>query len=887
MIMGKFFDDENTTDFESEEFCIEDIDAFETYDEDTWAEELRYKIENAIEVWIASAYLDFRAVDILKNTLNSMPSGYSREIRILLDNEFHTNNIAREVIINKLYEIPNIKIRLADTKGRFHPKCYVFNDGSLTSCLVGSMNMTGNAMENNVEFGLFVDDSKQIEKCKRFYRKYWSQARRAVKTERKEFVKQKFNISEQVFYKETGKTGVILSINCDTENNYIYNVFFNQTDSLDIPEYDLKKVPISAPSLFNIHSFVSIDTTKEFKKIVYNYLYSRYLLPCENGFYIAKNSRIIDTWYQKIPLIKVMSSDRPKLLIADEVGLGKTIEAGLILCEMVSKLPLCRKLLILCPNNLVNKWEAEMRIRFDLFFDIYTGQKTIKFLEKWDENSYFRAILSYESLRRKDIPNLMREKNGSIDVLICDEAHHLRNKTNIQHKSVRAIAKDNRCMIMLTATPINLSNQDLRVLLGLLEPEIYKYLDKTSWDFFKTPNVFISRLYSEISSCLDNSNTDQIKFSNNVIDAAKKLKDSILESKAFGQNYPNDHPLTTTTNAIIDYSTQKPLSAATVIEYLENIQFSNVFSKSITRTLKKDVDEFNKRKVTSIKIKLKYENEIKLFEELIFKIQKFYLKSKRNKLVAHSYLRQVSSCLPMCNTFSILKDTKSDDGDLPVHEKAKKSVIVPDNILFSNDSKYEELRKIILKAKDEDGNSYKVIIFCIFRKTIEYLCKRINSEFGPNTADAVYGVITDVNVRYKIIMKFREQDKPNILICSEVASEGVDLQNCRVLINYDLPWNPTRVEQRIGRIDRFGQKSEVVYIYNLVVKNTIEEAIYDRLDQRLEDVRNTLGPVAEVLGELEDTLPEIFLKKELRPEEKEKYLNKIDLNIKRAKTEEK
>ena len=186
--------------------------------------------------------------------------------------------------------------------------------------------------------------------------------------------------------------------------------FFNQTDSLDIPEYDLKKVPISAPSLFNIHSFVSIDTTKEFKKIVYNYLYSRYLLPCENGFYIAKNSRIIDTWYQKIPLIKVMYSDRPKLLIADEVGLGKTIEAGLILCEMVSKLPLCRKLLILCPNNLVNKWEAEMRIRFDLFFDIYTGQKTIKFLEKWDENSYFRAILSYETSEGKIYANLIERK---------------------------------------------------------------------------------------------------------------------------------------------------------------------------------------------------------------------------------------------------------------------------------------------------------------------------------------------------------------------------------------------------------------------------------------------------------------------------------------------
>lgn len=890
MIMEKFFSEHSKfkNDIEvDDDFDISNFDDYDEYDEDTWAEELKYKLENAIEVWIASAYLDFRAVDILKNTLDSLPTGYSREIRILLDNEFHANAIAREVVVNKLFEIPNIKIRLADTKGKFHPKCYVFNDGSLTSCLVGSMNLTGSAMERNVEFGLFVDDIEQINRCKNFFRKYWNKAKNAVKTELMEFVGNKYNISDRVIYKKTEKTGVIFKVEyVPDKQKYIYSVFFDETNFIDIPEEDLIKAHITTPSEFDIQSFVSTDTTRGFKEIIYNYLYSRYFLPCENGMYISKSSRIVDTWYQKIPLIKITSSQKPKLLIADEVGLGKTIEAGLIIREMISKMPLCNKLLILCPNNLVNKWEAEMRIRFDLFFDIFTGRDAVNFMKDWNKNSSFKAIMSYESLRKEEIPNLIREKGVPIDVLVCDEAHHLRNDSNLQHKSVRAIAKDNRCMLMLTATPINLSNQDLRVLLGLLEPDFYKSLDSTSWDYFKTPNVFISHLYAAISDCLDDSDSADIYFSDDVFKVVKKLKTSVLDSIAFSLNYPPDHPLNITVDAILDHPPDVPLSSERVIEYLEKIQFSNVFSQSITRTLKKDVGEFNKRKVTSIKVKLEHEDELKLFDQLIKDIQVFYNKENKNKLVAHSYLRQVSSCLPMCDSFSKLKEAKRDDGDLPVVKKSKQDIDILENVLESKDSKFNELNKILLKAKDEDGINFKVIIFCIFRKTIKYLLKRINKEFGVGTAEAVFGEITDVNERYTIIRKFREQEKPNILICSEVASEGVDLQTCRILINYDLPWNPTKVEQRIGRIDRFGQKSDIVYIYNLVVQNTVEEAIYARLGKRLEDVRNTLGPVAEVLGELEDVLPEIFLRKDLEADEKEKYLNKIELNIERAKREE-
>jgi superfamily II DNA or RNA helicase/HKD family nuclease len=889
--MTKFFDDEeefnyDLGDADSADITDEDIYADETEDyfEDLWAEELKYKLENALEIWIASAYLDFRAVDILKATLKNIPKGDSREVRILLDNQFHSNAVAREVMINKMYQIPNIKIRLADTKGKFHPKCYVFNDGSLTSCLVGSMNFTGNAMERSVEFGLFFDGHEQTKRCKDFFRKHWSKSNEALKTSLTEFIGNKFKVSERVKYLKTGKSGVILKLHhVANENTYIYSVFFNDEICIEIPELDLEGIHISTPSVSNISSFPSIDTTDDIKKIIYAYLYSRYFLPCENGMYISNNSRIIETWYQKIPLLKIMSSKRPKLLIADEVGLGKTIEAGLIIREMLSKMPLCRKTLILCPNNLVNKWEAEMRLRFDLFFDIYTGKNAIHFIEKWNKKQIFKAIIPYESIRKSEIQNIVNELKTPIDILVCDEAHNLRNDDSLQHQSVRSIAKDNRCMLMLTATPINLSNQDLRVLLGLLDPNTYKYLDTSSWENFKIPNIFISRLYSEISDCLDTSNSSNILFSQNVFEFANDLNNCILNSMAFKPNYPPNHPLRHTINKLNSHPLGEPFSAQATIDFLEKLQFSNVFSQSIIRTLKKDVGEFNKRKVSAIKVKLKYKEEQKLFDQSVKDIKKHFKKNKK-KLAAHKYLAMLSSCLPMFNVFS---KTNKHSAKNPLHSiERKNNNDITEQVLTSKDSKYEELKRIIQKAKEEDGENFKIVIFCIYRKTIRYLQRRIDKEFGKNTIDAVYGGVSDVNQRYEIIRKFREQKKPNILLCSEVASEGVDLQTCRILVNYDLPWNPTKVEQRIGRIDRFGQESDVVYIYNLIIENTVEEAIYYRLGERLEDAKNTLGPVAEVLGKLEDNLPEIFFNKELTDDEKDVFLNRIDLNIRRAKREE-
>lgn len=884
MRMSKFID-ENLVD---EDDALFTEDEFRQYKEDDWADELRLKLEQAIEVWIASAYMDFRGVEVLKSTIESLPPGSSREFRILLDEEFHSNEVMREVIINQLYQLPNTIIRIANTKGKFHPKCYVFNNGSVTNCLVGSMNLTGAALVDNVEFGISINESDpaNISKCRNFFINHWSKANTPEKTDLLKYISNKYNILERVRYKIKNTIGIVSSLQFEREKNqYLYEIFFNNNDIQSINEDDLEKLPITEPAIYEIFKYKDEVTKNNLKGIIYNYLYSRYLLPAEEGLYIPINCRIYESWYQKIPLLKIISAERPKLLIADEVGLGKTIEAGLIISEMLSKLLLCKRILIICPNNLLNKWEAEMRLRFGLYFDIYKGNDVINFIKQWRAKDSFFAIISYESLRRKEIVPLVKEQKTWIDVLVCDEAHHLRNANNKQHHSVREIAKNNRCMLMLTATPINLSNNDLRVLLGLLDPVTYKRLDVNNWQRFKTPNIFISQLYGALVKALDNATTDKVQITSDIIGKAKAVKTSVLDTKQFGVNYANDHPLVGAINEILKLKENMSVTSEAMLRLMEKVYYANVFAQSITRTLKKDVGEFHVRDIKSIKVTLKYDDERMKFSTLQDEIKKYYNKNKHNKLVAHSYLRQMGSCLPVFNTLNKLHTFKNEDD---VEDSFNKDTFEKhkDRDLLSNDSKYECLKEIVQNAKENDRENFKIVIFCVFRKTIFYLKDRLNADFGDNSTDAVHGGIDDSDKRYSIIRKFREENKPNILICSEVASEGIDLQNSKILVNYDLPWNPTRVEQRVGRIDRFGQSSEIIYIYNLVVEGTVEEIIYNRLDKRLEDARNTLGPVAEILSDLEKNLPEYFLQNAMSEQEKQAYLNKLERNLIRAKREE-
>jgi superfamily II DNA/RNA helicase len=164
--------------------------------------------------------------------------------------------------------------------------------------------------------------------------------------------------------------------------------------------------------------------------------------------------------------------------------------------------------------------------------------------------------------------------------------------------------------------------------------------------------------------------------------------------------------------------------------------------------------------------------------------------------------------------------------------------------LWNNDSKYKRLSSE-LKRYLNDHPKEKIVIFAYFRATLYYLQERLASE-GIESLVIVGGGSVD---KYESLEHFRSPNGPNVLLASEVASEGVDLQFSRVVVNYDLPWNPMKVEQRIGRIDRLGQPSPKITIWNLFYADTIDARIYDRLYQRLGIFEYALGGLEAVLGE--------------------------------------
>jgi hypothetical protein len=195
--------------------------------------------------------------------------------------------------------------------------------------------------------------------------------------------------------------------------------------------------------------------------------------------------------------------------------------------------------------------------------------------------------------------------------------------------------------------------------------------------------------------------------------------------------------------------------------------------------------------------------------------------------------------------------------------------------LEQNDQKYLTLRDDYLRKISNDGKREKVIIFAFFRGTLKYLARRLEAD-GFDVATIMGGQVGD---RQEILEAFEDPHGPQILLSSEVGSEGIDLQFCRIMVNYDLPWNPMKLEQRIGRIDRLGQKSKTISIVNLSVEDTIEDRILMRLYDRIEIFKESIGDLEEILGEVCESLQKEFFDPDLTEEERDRRALEKELVI--------
>lgn len=588
--------------------------------------------------------------------------------------------------------------------------------------------------------------------------------------------------------------------------------------------------------------------------------------------------------YQFKPVLKFINSPTERLIIADEVGLGKTIESALIWIELQARRQ-ARRLLVVCPKILADKWREELRFKFLLdarivnFVDL---RQEINDLKVEGPGHSFALIATYTGLRPpktelgllKEPPDELPKSSPKtrflqemrhwtlgfdpLDLIIFDEAHYMRNPSTTTFHLGESLAETAGAVLCVSATPVNNSNVDLHSLLRL-----------TDESFFETQGMFeelleVNRPAVQAGNALAKSPPD------------RALLESALEGMS-ASPFIKRSPLFK--QFLEKLEKLDPTDKAQLAKCQDLAEKLNLLGSYVNRTRRIQVKE-NRPLREPVVLPVVYSGEeMHLYQTILQLVRARCRKDNRPFHVFQVLGLQLraASCLPTLAEeiragrfgdpeelfFEAMGEEMCDglndngtDGEMSWSDIER----TLDYDFEANDSKYRQLRRMLTELVPNE----KVLIFAYYRPTLAYLQRRLMED--GITVTAIHGGIPNER-RWEEIERFKDPRGPRVLLSSEVGSEGIDLQFCRVMANYDLPWNPMRVEQRIGRIDRVGQQAKKLSIVNFKVRGTIEERLYDRLHSKLERFANSLGDLEAVIGNEVQHLTVELLSKELAPED--------------------
>lgn len=645
-----------------------------------------------------------------------------------------------------------------------------------------------------------------------------------------------YNIGDKVLLVDNNTHGIVIKVMPARRGRQLYTVNFPMGNQ-DVLEADLKA------------DFDESDPFERCKSGIYgNYSeYSKrnttFKIRNSNNSTISslKASKTLFRAYQFKPLLKFLNSPNRRLLVADEVGLGKTIEAGHIMLELKARREL-KNVLIVCPKSLQEKWKAELYEKFGLTFKIIDNAKDL-IADLQAKTGTVRAIVNYEKVRmprkatkdeqragERKFSNLidyLSENPQRFSLVLCDEAHKMRNRETQTYKGSEIIMSCADAALFLTATPIMISEENLYNLLHLLDNTRYF-----------NPQIFMNRLKENRpfvnAITLLNQNVPLPTIMEGLLNADVQLTFSAdgneiySSSRNISQIYGED-PIFQEIQTLM--GSKDTLKVRARLQYLLSTMsvMNTVFSRTRKREVTTDMSQAE-RKPHPCKVSL-YTEEQEEFDNVIenytddnsytdYNGEEVLTKGSALGLVQKK--RQVAS-----SVWGYLNNEADLDSGIDAYENYA-------------DAKVEKLQEII-EAVFKSGTK-KLVVFALFRRTLKYLNIRLK-KLGYNTL-IIHGQIDN---RAEILAQFKKDENIHILLSSEVGSEGLDMQFCNSMVNYDLPWNPMVVEQRIGRIDRFGQKAKVVNIYNLVVAGSIQEEIYMRLLDRIGIFRGTIGDMEAIL----------------------------------------
>lgn len=484
----------------------------------------------------------------------------------------------------------------------------------------------------------------------------------------------------------------------------------------------------------------------------------------ENELISLAHLRELQMFQYQIKTVKaVLRRFRGRVLLCDEVGLGKTVEAGIAMMEYIMR-GLAKKILILVPPSLIDQWYYEMERKFNQDF-VRADDPSFKQMGDMAWEHYGKVIASISSAKRKNTAEII--SSIQYDLVIVDEAHHLKNRKTSAWQFVNSLRK--KYIFLLTATPVQNNLEEIYNLITLLKPGQLK-----TYSYFK-------------------------------------------------KNFVSD---------------REGLEAKNVSKLRE------LLSGVMVRNKRSDVDiRFTKRLASTYTIHL-LPQEQKLYDEISAFIRKRYLEDSPglSRFVLKSLQEEMGSSfqalagtleklagnekLEACNRGALLEFTNAADriamdGQVP-------------------GPKMLQLLKLINDFED------KMLVFTKYKATQEYI-----SSFLMNLGFEVAQFHGGLRRKEKEeqIQYFRE--KARVLVSTESGGEGRNLQFCNALVNYDLPWNPMAIEQRIGRIHRVGQIRDV-YVYNLAAENTVEHYILDLLDRKINMFELVVGEVDMILGDIEE-----------------------------------
>jgi SNF2 family DNA or RNA helicase len=480
------------------------------------------------------------------------------------------------------------------------------------------------------------------------------------------------------------------------------------------------------------------------------------------SYHKIKKNLEFDLPHQSQGALKILRDLNANALLADEVGLGKTITAGIVLRELIER-GLAKNILILTPPSLVDQWVSELKYKFELDFKIIEKESD------WTSSNFIIASLDRVKNYDKESRIFKHNKAHEItwDLVMVDEAHKLKDRSTVRWQFVDKIPK--KRFLMLTATPFQNDLLELYNLLHLLKRGHLGTMKEFKKKFLHRGNKRHPLNPKELKSKLDE------------IMVRRRRSETIVK-----------------------YMKRIPRVVAVEMTSEEYEVYDAICDLLKTKYFSANGDEINGR------------------------------------LIIFAILPKITS-----SSRSAIESLERISNDEKYHRKTRAiaSEILEKCRALKKDSKIEKLVEIVQEIYKEDDKA-KILIYTRHPTTLRYIVEKLKP-FNLKIVEFIGGL--DREEKTKRIKEFKES--ADILISTDTGSEGLNFQFCSNLINYDLPWNPMSVEQRIGRLDRIGQKKDM-NIYSLATKNTMEEHVVDLIINKMCCIGMVIGELPIILFNL-------------------------------------